>query len=74
MIRKRLEKIESDMEEVNRSLATFEEELSSPRLTVNPDYKAKSERKKLEQKRQEALKKQEALTRDWEMEAARLPE
>ena len=72
VIRKRLEKIERDMDELTGAIAFLDAELASPRLTENPDYKAKSERKKLEQKRQEALKRQEVLTREWEKEAARI--
>lgn len=72
LIRKRLEKIERDMDEVSGMIAALETELASPRFAINPDYKAKSERKKIEQKRQDALKRQDVLTQEWEREAGRI--
>ena len=73
LVRKKMERIEANIEIVEKTLENLAEELGSPRFLGNPDYKLKSEKKKLEQKIEEAQRRRDALTKEWEKEASRLP-
>lgn len=73
LLRKKMERIETDIESVAKTITILEQELSDPKFQNNPDYKLKSEKKKIEKKIEEAQVRRETLTKEWEKEASRLP-
>ncbi|MHB1286491.1 MAG: ABC-F family ATP-binding cassette domain-containing protein [Leptospirales bacterium] len=73
LIKKKMDRIESEIEIFEKTLETLSLELASPRFLDSSDYKLKSEKKKLEQKMEEIRRRRDSLTKEWEKEASRLP-
>jgi ATP-binding cassette subfamily F protein 3 len=72
IVKKKLERIELDLTQAESVLASLVAELESPRFSEPLDYKMKSEKKKIEQKIEEARRRMATLSQEWEREAARL--
>ncbi len=73
LIKKKMDRIESEIEIIEKTLETLSLELAGPRFLDSSDYKVKSEKKKLEQKMEETRRRRDSLTKEWEKEAGRLP-
>lgn len=72
VVKKKLERIELDLAQAESVLSSLVAELESPRFSEPLDYKLKSEKKKIEQKIEEARRRMATLSQEWEREAARL--